>query len=259
ADEQFAKIHRFFRTDAADRLIQDDAAIVPGFQPLAVAKKIQSTFVWARRSEMAAIIAPPGSGKTAAAKQWCTVTPNAWLARLSPSSSRTFAMLQTVGAALNLTVHGGSGHHLATLIRERVANRNGVLIIDEAQEAAPAAMEELRAIHDETGCGLVLMGDRNLLPKLAVLPQFSSRMTWRLELPAPESGDINLLLDAWGVSDKRERAFMAEIAGKTGGGALRALTQTLKLATVMANQQSTTRDLGLLKDCAAQLSTRRGG
>jgi hypothetical protein len=53
-----------------------------------------------------------------------------------------------------------------TLEARRLFGEGWLMVLDEAQHADMDAIEELRAIHDENGCGLVLMGNGEVLTRI---------------------------------------------------------------------------------------------
>ena len=259
-----AKVHRFFlHAEVQDELARD-APIAPGFQATKTAKRVMGTLAWGQRGKFVAVVGDPGTGKTAALKQYQVANPNVWMMTASPSraciNSMLLALVQAMGAKAR---QFGRSHALAALAREKVEGRRGLIIVDEAQHLAAESLEELRVLHDETGVGLALVGNREVLTRVegaareAAFAQLYSRMSLRLVLPAPAAADVDVLLNAWEISDARQRDFLSRIALKPGGGGVRSLTATLEYATVMAQQaDDEPRVLDHLKDAWTALSSR---
>jgi DNA transposition AAA+ family ATPase len=157
-----------------------------------------------------------------------------------------------------------SNRAISGVIRARLLDAQGVLVIDEAQWCSEGALEELRAIHDETGCGLVLAGNREVLTRLegkqraAAYAQLFSRISFRHVIERPEPEDVNTLLDAWNVTNPKERDYLARIASRPGGGGLRQMSKVLELASITALGEGDLegRCLTHVEDAAAQLNTR---
>ncbi len=233
------RIHKYFLKDEAQRLMFEDAPLVPGFQPTLTSRRIITCLRWAQRGKMVTIIGDPGTGKTATLDQFAGTTPNVWKTTVTPTASSTNAVLLAILRAMGAVRTGGAGHQLAAMIREKVAQREAVLLIDEAQLLSEGAIEELRGLHDATRVGLVLAGNKDVQHRVersasgASFAQRHSRVSMR-HIAKVEPGDVDTLLDAWGVTDAQERKFLAAIAAAPGGGALRALSHTLELATILA-------------------------
>lgn len=258
-----AEIWRFFLHNDEQDAIERDAPIVPAFQETETAKRIIGAMGWAQQGELAVVVGDPGLGKTAALDQYAATHPNAWKATMSPSSASVHSMLLRVLRATGLVRDGGPNHILAQLLRDRVANRNALLMIDEAQHLDPSALEELRHLHDETGCGLVLAGNREVLTRIegesraAAFAQLYSRTSLRIILSKPTRVDVEVLLNAWSVTAPKEREFLSGIAMAKGGGGVRTLTQTLKYATVSAMAEPEgVRVLDHFREAFAALSAR---
>ncbi len=137
--------------------------------------------------------------------------------------------------------------------REKVVGRQGLFLIDEAQHLSERALEEIRAIHDDTGVGVALVGNREVLTRIegagrtAAFAQLYSRVSIRHVFGQPETED---------VASTSERAMLRKVALKPGGGGLRSLTKTLELATLLAQQAGEDRVLDHLEGAWAQLSSR---
>jgi hypothetical protein len=258
--EQFGKLHRFFRSHEADKALDQEAAIVPTFQPTKTARRIHSIANWSRRGKISVIVGAPGVGKTGALKQYAASNPNIWMVTASPASASINAMLLSVLKASGANRVGGSRLQLTELVRDRVGgDRKGLIVLDEAQHYSDPALEELRAIHDDTGVGLLFSGNRDVLTRIEgasraeAFAQFFRRVGMVHQINGPEPEDVALMLGAWNVEDARERAYLTKIAMRPGGGAIGQMSQVLELATILANSGHEDRVLEHIEDAARQL------
>lgn len=67
-----------------------------------------------------------------------------------------------------------------------------VVFVDEADRLATSRIEDLRDIHDETGCPVVLIGEEGLYAKLNALRRLWSRVTQHVEFGPTSEEDILL-------------------------------------------------------------------
>ncbi len=260
--DQFAILHRFFQKEDGQRRLAATLTEVPNYQPTPTAKRIHGILTFAQRGKMVAIVGDPGSGKTAAADQYRAVGHNVWKMTACPSTSKQIAVLIAIMRAMGAhDLRAGSAFNMSATVRQRCLGANGLIIVDEAQHLSDEALEEIRAIHDETKVGVCLMGNRQVLTRIegkardASFAQLFSRMGMRHTL-VTQVGDIEMLLNAWEVTDQAERAFLHTIAIRAGGGALRSLTATLEMASFYAQSGEEERVLQHMKDAWTQLSAK---
>lgn len=253
------KLNRFFVADEARR---EQALVMPetpGFRFTKTARMITAQLRWAHEGEMAAIVGAPGVGKTAAFDQYCAVTPNAFKATMSPATRAVGPMLAEVARSVGRQIKRSANAN--TLFQDligRLTDRHALLIVDEAQHLSDIALDQLRALHDRVGCGVVLAGNPLVLTRvqggarLSEFAQLYSRVSWPQMYAAPEREDVHVLCDAWSVTGEREREFLTRVASLPGG--IRSLTQTLKMATLAARATEEDRTLSHLKAAWTQLS-----
>lgn len=124
-------------------------------------------------------------------------------------------------------------------IENAIENRRGVLIIDEANflmdvptDAGIRIINSLRRFCDRGLMGIAFLDNGELYRKLdpkKKRPQLTSRFdAWRVDIPAPNDEDIELVMHAWGVSGRNERKLCLDLG--TGPGTLRALTDRFRKA-----------------------------
>lgn len=182
------------------------------------------------------IVGVPGVGKTATARDYCS-HPNTWLVTLSPAHSSVTECLLEMADALGLDSTPSSKGALSRAIRKRLAGTRGLLIVDEADHLAVDGLEQLRAIQDATGVGMVLIGNPRGLSRASRrgmddLARLFSRIARARRLRGAKKADVGAIAEAWGISGDAEIAVMQAIAEKPG--ALRVLTHTLRQAWITA-------------------------
>lgn len=187
---------------------------------------------------VSAIYGGAGVGKTTALTQYQRRAPNVWVVTASPAVSAPGPILTRVAQALGLRT-SGAVHVVEANIIERVKETRGLLIIDEAQHLTHRALDAIRSIHDAAGIGLALVGNEIVYSQLTGgssrsvgFAQLFSRVAKRVRLSRPKDGDVTALLDAWGIDDKEARQLCQGIGKRPG--ALRGLSQTLRLASMFA-------------------------
>lgn len=178
-----------------------------------------------------------GLGKTSSVEQYRRQSPNVWVATMSPCTAGAVPALEEVADALGIEISNGAARLQRAIIR-RMRGTMGLLVIDEAQHLSVAALDAMRALHDATGLGLALVGNESVYASMtggnraAYLDRLFSRIGKRVRLTRSTKGDIDALIDAWGVSVASCRKLLHEIAVKPGG--LRGLTKVLRLASMFA-------------------------
>jgi len=227
-----ARIYRFFVAYEEQQELSRSLPAAPNFQQTETARRILTVLTMGQLGDMVAISTPPGIGKTAALTQYQATRPKVWRSTMAPSSRGVPTMLLALLAAMGDRDAKGTPQVLSGKIRSRVGP-GSLLILDEAQHLSHQALEELRSIHDETGCGIALVGDEHLLANLRKYSQLYSRLGMKHVQKAPTRGDVVTIAEAWKVTDPAAVAFLQEIAKKPG--AIRAVTKTLMLAS-HANQ-----------------------
>jgi len=199
------------------------------------AEKILSVLSYTQvQQDMSLIYGGPGVGKTTAIRQYMTAYPErCWLATMTPSSAGLVSALECVAVALGLGTPNGGARRISNVIREHIADGGGMIIIDEAQHLSMAAVEELRSIHDSTGCGLALVGNETSYARLtggarsAHYAQIFSRIGARLSIGRPSELDVKAICDEWKVTDAKARDFLRKLAMQPG--ALRSVVKALRI------------------------------
>ncbi|HLY94415.1 MAG TPA: AAA family ATPase [Gaiellaceae bacterium] len=113
---------------------------------------------------LAAIIGPPGAGKTIGLTEWQRQARKEKLVHVSVAADVTtsyVALIRKISRALGL----GDTRPAAVLLeltKDHLARTPALIIVDEAQHLGVRALEAVRSIHDATGVGVVLAGSLTL-------------------------------------------------------------------------------------------------
>lgn len=253
ADVQMWLNSRAERKRAAAALPQ-----APLFIVTQTAQKVIEVLQWAQIGPDIAVVAgAAGIGKSTACEHYSITNPNVWLATMQPATATVHTMLQSVAMAIGVVER--SAARLTDAIGRRLANTGGLLIVDEAQHLPAKCLDQLRSIFDLYGVGVVLVGNESVYARLeggdGRRPEFAqlySRVGMRLTRAKPYGADICALIKAWGVADKEAISFLKSIASKPG--ALRGLTKTLRLASMLAKGEGAPVSLKHVQAAYARLS-----
>lgn len=244
------KVHRFFQGMSEQAELAATLASEPDFQETTSARRMLKVMALAHLGDMALISTTPGCGKTSAVKQYAATRPQVFVATCSPSTRGVNTLLIEILKAMGERDAKGTPQALSERIRTRVRGARALIVVDEAQHASAQALDELRAIHDDTECGVVLAGDEFLLANLKRYPQLFSRLGVRHVQTAALNDDVIALASAWGVKKGPELDFLLQVARKPG--ALRSMTKTIRLAKRLASAGSAPMEVADLRDAFAQ-------
>ncbi|WP_449191570.1 AAA family ATPase [Thauera sp.] len=185
--------------------------------------------------DIAVVCGGSGIGKTYAARQYASTGAHVWIATMTPATSGVVPALEEVCAAIGIPAANGAAP-LHRAIVQRITGAAGLLIVDEAQHLIPAALDQLRGIHDAGGIGLVLLGSRDLHTRMAggeaatTLERLRGRIGRRLALGTSTASDAEALAEACGVPAGGARKLLGEVATKAGG--LRSVVKLLRVAMI---------------------------
>lgn len=213
----------------------------PDWKPTPTGESIRAAFKYAQHmADMAIIYGGAGLGKTMTARRYQEDTPNVWISTMTPSVMSVSACFESVAYDVGIANPPASASRAEKAIVARIQKTNGLLIIDEAQHLSVTCLDALRGLYDASGVGLVLMGNESVYAQLtggsrkAHFAQLFSRIGRQLRLTAPANGDIDTLLDAWGITDAKARALCRKIGTKAG--ALRGLAKVLRMAGLLLEE-----------------------
>lgn len=227
------------------------AAQIPTSRPFlktSVAVDVMETLLWAQvTGGFVSITLPAGCGKSFTCRHVMATRPNVYMATLSPSTKTVHGML--VEVAEQLEVHEHNPAKLARAIARKLqrGGENSLLIIDEAQNALPDVINQLRGFSDvptrnvgvalvgneETAMGFIKDTGRSIASRAQVLSRFDKRVT----LVRNPEDDALKLIAAWEIVEPKMVQFLIGLSMKPG--ALRQIDRTMKLASMYATGEGT--------------------
>lgn len=236
-DKIAAKIreYRNFLDDQAD--LDVVAPETPDYFETPTSRAFIHQLRWAHRGKMVAIAGIPGCSKTQAVFYYRDSNPSSVVyIKIRPSQAGLANMLLAVLRALGKKDEVGSPQRLSDLIIQLIADRNMLLVFDEAHELSDKAFEEIRGWHDETGVGVAFVGEPRLVQKIratgrAAKPALSRRVTI-FETGRVKPEDVEALAEAWNIEDAEEIRILKQV-GRLDG-ALGECTMVMELASIVA-------------------------
>lgn len=224
----------------------------PAFIETATARQIFKTLEFAQIANcMATVYGMSGVGKTKAIQEFKKGRANVWLVTASPSRSSLSEILYEIALELGISDAPRRKGTLSRLIAHKIKGTEGLLIVDEADHLPYEALEELRIIQEEANIGLVLVGNDKVYTRMkgGISPHHEyarlwSRVAKNTSIQKTKQADTKAVAKAWGLEEDTEALKVMQSITETGGG-LRILTQTLRLAGMVAKglDQAITADL----------------
>lgn len=230
--------------------------INPGFVMTETAKLITADLTFAHGAgEIVAIFGASGVGKSEALREYQRNNNNVWMIMSCPSCASLTACLYELALELGLDDVPRRKDLLSRVIRNRLRNSEGLVIIDEADHLDYAALEELRIIQEQTGVGMALVGNNKVYTQLTGgrrnedFARLFSRIGKKRGLHKTRQADVRSVANAWQIMTEKEMGLMLQISERPGG--LRLLTKTLKLSAMYAQGKTITE--ALLRKAFAEL------
>lgn len=236
-----ARVRRYLSAAAESAAVAASLPEVPEFVETPTARALTEALVYAQAlPEIAVATLGAGCGKTTTARHFAATRPHVTLVTMRPSTAGRGALLAELAAALDVAERNPVRLDRAIGARLRRAQRNTLLIVDEAQHLTDEAVNQLRFLHDEFGCGLALLGNEAVWRRWAARPerdrdglaQVQSRIGYRILRRGPAPGDAEAICDAWGIAEGEARRAALALARLPG--ALRTLVKTLQIAALDA-------------------------
>ncbi|HHE3594971.1 AAA family ATPase [Pasteurella multocida] len=232
----------------------------PSFIETATAKQIFKTLEFAQIANcLATVYGASGVGKTKAIQHFSNQRANCWLVTASPARSTLSEILYEIALATGIGDAPRRKGKLSRAILHKIKGTEGLLIVDEADHLPYEALEELRILQEEANIGLVLVGNDKVYTRMkgGISPSHEyarlwSRVAKNTSIQKAKKADTLAVAKAWGLeSDDEALNVMASIT-ETGGG-LRILTQTLRLAGMVAKGSNKLITADLIAQARAEL------
>ncbi|MBF2055085.1 MAG: AAA family ATPase [Candidatus Sericytochromatia bacterium] len=241
---QLEKIERWLGMQA-EQASHPEMPAAPSWAPTPTAERVLAALSYAQMaSDVAVIYGGAGLGKTTACREYRRRISSVWIVTMTPATASVATCLEEICYALGLKSPPQGAAKMQREIIRRIADTNGLLVIDEAQHLSVQALDALRSLHDATGVGLALVGNEAVYTSMtggnraAYLDRLFSRIGKRVKLTRPTKNDVLRLSAAMGISadDNDSLRMLFEIASRAG--ALRSVVKTVRLATMMAGGAS---------------------
>ncbi|ENM3902709.1 AAA family ATPase [Vibrio cholerae] len=236
---------------------QSTPNVNPGFVMTETAKQIMADLTYAQITESFAVIfGASGVGKTETAREYQRSNNNVWMITASPSRASLTECLYELAMELGLDQAPRRKGALSRVIRQRLLNSEGLVIIDESDHLDYPTLEELRILQEETGIGMALLGNNKVYTQLTGgrrnedFARLFSRIAKKRGIHKAKKSDVKAIAQAWNVMGEEEQALMQQVSERPG--ALRLLTKTLKLSVMYANGKAM--DTTLLRKAFSELT-----
>jgi len=234
----------------------------PGYFETRTSARIRTLLVIAHGGRITLAATSPGTGKTVTAEEYAASASNVTLVTMRKSVKSVSALAVLVLRSMGVQARGGWGSQLSDLVIDRVRNRNALIIVDEANHMSVDQFEELRAWHDETRCGLCLLGNQELLSIITngkrkdEFARLHSRIASSHEQTLPEAEDVEAFCDAWELRDVEMRDLLRRIALTPAAGGLRECAQIVEQASAIAADEERPLSFSDLREAMATRVTR---
>lgn len=233
------KVERWLTAREEDRKIGMALLKEPGFVETPTALEVLAGLQWAMSMPGITVVTlGPGMGKTSAAREFERRTPHAYRVVMRPSTGSVHSMVHEI--AQRLAVPERNPSRIVRAIGEKV-QRNGrhtLIMLDEAQNLGDKAVDELRHLLDEFGCGIALLGNEDVMTRWGRSTpkegygQLHRRIGHRVRRLSARPEDIETYLAAWGITDEAVLKLLRTIGKKPG--ALGQIAETIKFASLIA-------------------------
>lgn len=251
------RVRRFLDGGAVLQRVKALRAEEPGWLPTPVSNVILGLIQKAHLGDITAFSGTSGCGKTATAEHYRDQAANVFIATMDPTITTVREMLRVVLRAVGDSEprYAATSSDISRRIVDRVRGSRAIIIIDEAQDLCPQALQVARSWNDRCGVGLCFMGDMRLIPLLLAsrkldLATFNSRIDMQDSRATVEAEDIEIVARGWGVDDKASLRFLLSIGDKPG--TLRGVVKTIRSAMDLATEEERELELADLKGVWAQ-------
>lgn len=190
----------------------------PAYVPTAIGDRVmrvlQLTHV---EGGMGAVLGPTGVGKTMAARRFVEGTPGTVYLYAGPCASKA-ALVYELADLLGIAT-GRSVYAAVQAICDHLAERDRLIIVDEADYLGEDVLHTLRQISDVSHAGLVLIGTEGFLQRLrrrrsTTINQVLGRIRHVERLGQIGEDDLGRILAGYDLSDEAAHALIAGAHGQ---------------------------------------------
>lgn len=259
AAERIYRYRQLVESQAERAIVLPEA---PKYIDTPTSRRIRSLLISAQRGRITVAGTGPGTGKTLTMREYQASVANVWVATMEPTTRSLATMISAVMKAVGGVHSRGYGSQMSALVRDAVAGRGGLLVIDEANHCDLDSLEQLRAWHDATGVGICLLGNEELITRIRsgssrhAFGRLNSRINMSHVQDLPLADDIDAYLDAWNIEDAAMRKMLHTIGLTPGAGGLREISQIIENASILACEDEQPLSLGHLREATSTRSTR---
>lgn len=256
------RLFRFMQAVESQRTRQQSIPSDPGFFETETSTRIQTLLELAHMGRITLVATSPGTGKTMTVRDYSERAQPVWIATMKPSCHSLNAMVLEVHKALGLEPRYQYAAAASRVVIDRIKGRRGLLVIDEANHLSIEAIEELRSWHDETGVGLCLMGNEELLQRIETgrmrdrLARLNGRIAAKHVQRLPLREDVEAFCAAWRIEDPGMRKYLEKIALTPDAGGLRECKQLVEQGSMIAASEERGLSLADLRDAQMMRATR---
>lgn len=259
-EEIAQQIFRYRQTLAQQAQLKFEAPEIPTFFETKTSRDVMNLLAWAQRGRFAYFVGGPGIGKTETAREYAERAANVWYIKCKPSMSTVTALATAILRAMRDFTAKGSASNLSSYIIGKIRHSGGLLIFDDAQLMSIEQLEEIRALFDEAGVGVALLGNETVAARMeggdrrAAFAQLYSRVGLKMSRPVALREDVEALADAWRIHDEQVVNKLIDLGRRPG--ALRICTYALELASTLARSEGGEITLKHLTAATVQLGNR---
>jgi DNA transposition AAA+ family ATPase len=242
---------------------QASLPVDPGYFETQTTRRLQFLLQTAHDGKIVVAATGPGTGKTMAINDYMMKAQPCYKATMRPSTARLLPMILEVHKALNIPISvRGSAASASQLVVERLQKRKALLVIDEANFLSADGIEEIRSWHDETGVGIALFGNEELLTRIETsrhrdqFARLSRRIGGRHIQSLPTEEDVTAFCDAWGIVQPDIRQYLKRVALTPDAGGLGECQQLIEAGSMIAAGEDRGLTLPDLRDAQAMRVSR---
>jgi len=257
------KALQWLRSLEERRLSEHQLPEAPGFVDTPTSRRVNSALLYAHQAaDLVVIHGEAGVGKTETCRQYQQAHPNVWIATMTPATSRAGSALEDIADELDLAGNVSRPRQVQREVVKFLRHREGLLIVDEAQQLGVPGLEMVRSLYDLTGIGLAIVGNPSVYSRMtggsrgASYAQIFGRIGKSTRLAGSTYDDAAAIGRAWGVTGKAQYNVLHQIARKPGG--VRVASKTLRMATLIARQREVAVDGDTIREAYRELTGGQG-